>query len=616
VPLTANVGQGNPKRQDIQALRGFAVLAVVLYHLEFPLIHGGFLGVDIFFVISGFVITETILRSTGTLKQRLAHFYYRRARRILPAATFVAVLTFLAAVLFLPRPYFGKYVFDTISSLFMFSNAGFAYQNLDYLNQGLNPSPFLHYWSLAVEEQFYLVWPLVLILIVRNRKRLLLALLPLLFVGAVLTTHFKPGFSYLSPSSRAWEFLAGALVVFLSKEKFGRRSRQALLALASTAILISLIFINNQSATPSFSTALPVLSAALLIYLGFESKFLGGMAKIGDISYSLYLIHWPLIVIANAIFGDLSLVVGIAIFVASIFFARLVSVRIESPFRYGEFKPALKKSVLVSVVLALAVLGVAASTGFLGSGKDRGFVIDAVEPITYNLGCHVYGEIPKVEGCDFGDTSSAKRVLLVGDSHAEQFFPGLNVAAKRAGYRLSSWTKSACPAIALDDRPAKREADCREWERRIISLVNTLKPDILVFTNFTERPDLKESLGMTIEDYKASFDDFVLRIRESAAKIVYIGDSPYPGEDSIACLTREHKTPTKCDVQNSKRPLTTVLEQEAKRLGLTFIDSRSFLCEEIRCRAIVEDKNVYRDDSHISVHIFEIVAKGLAPIFT
>jgi peptidoglycan/LPS O-acetylase OafA/YrhL len=283
------------KRSDIQVLRGLAVLAVVFYHLGFP-IDGGFLGVDSFFVISGFVITGTLLRSQGTIKRRVFLFYKKRVRRILPTSVYITLVTLFASFLFLPRIYLSKYFLDAVSSIFMVSNIKFAKDGVDYLQQTLHSSPFLHFWSLGVEEQFYLIWPLFLFSLFRQKYIYNIAL-PALFVGSTITAHFYPTVSFFSPTSRAWEFLAGAFVATLSPCKFNKVIRLLIVLLSFSIVLSSLIFAKHNGNLLHFFTLMVVTGTGLLIYVGFSNAFFKPLVEIGNISYSLYLVHWPIIAI-------------------------------------------------------------------------------------------------------------------------------------------------------------------------------------------------------------------------------------------------------------------------------------------------------------------------------
>jgi peptidoglycan/LPS O-acetylase OafA/YrhL len=606
------------KRPDIQVLRGIAVLVVVLSHFEVPHINGGFLGVDVFFVISGYVITQTLLQSSNaasSTKQRIKHFYVRRAKRILPAATFIALISFFASIFFFPISYLGRHLTEVIGSIFMFSNGVFWHQSLFYLNQTTVPSPFLHYWSLAVEEQFYLVWPLVLILIVKNRKWIVYLGIPILFALAVVTTHSRPSFSYFSPSSRAWEFLLGAAVIFLPKKKFANWVRSLFIAAASLALVASFLIISHRNATPGLSTTIPVLSTAILIYLGFNSTVLRPLQWIGDISYSLYLVHWPVIVFFNALYIHKSSAATFALIVLSIALAKLISMAIESPFRFETLGIARRKAFISSAAGVAAVLLLASANGYFSKQDVTTLVMDPGHSELYYSTCHTQGSMPIVKGCYFADTTSDKTVMLVGDSHAAQYFTGLEVAAKAAGYKLLSTTKSACPAVLFVKYASSEDESCNEWQHNIVDVVKQVQPDILVISNFTERTGDRFSLGVSPKEFADSQVEFINRVRGSVGKVAYVGDSPFPGLYAMTCLENNRKHLSRCDLRDTKTATSNAVEKRVSEIGVTVVDSRGFLCQKGICPAVVGEKNVYRDASHISNHIYDIVAKGLAPIF-
>ena len=194
------------KRRDIQALRGFSVLAVLLFHLQLTQFKGGFLGVDIFFVISGFVITERLAKSEGSFKSQIIDFYQRRAKRILPASLFVIALTALLARLFLAPISLKRFGLDGIATTFFAGNLRFSAEGNDYLTQSMSPTPYLHYWSLGVEEQFYLLWPILFLLFFKAHRKLVLPLFAIATIFALWYTHIAAVNSFYLPFSRAWEF--------------------------------------------------------------------------------------------------------------------------------------------------------------------------------------------------------------------------------------------------------------------------------------------------------------------------------------------------------------------------------------------------------------------------
>ena len=414
-------------RSDIQVLRGLAVLAVVFYHLGLP-IDGGFLGVDSFFVISGFVITGTLLRSNGTVKHRIVLFYKKRVRRILPSSIYITLVTLLASLLFLPRIYLSRYILDAVSSIFMVSNIRFAKDGIDYWQQTLHSSPFLHFWSLGVEEQFYLLWPLFLFALFRQKAIYYIAL-PALFLASIITTHFYPTISFFSPTSRAWEFLAGAFVATISPCKFNKVAKFIIVVLSFSIVLSSLIFANPNSNMLQVFTLLVVTGTGVLIYVGFSNAFFKPLEEIGDISYSLYLIHWPIIAVALFHFKGIDEFLAIGILLCSLTLAKLVTVNFENPIRFRLDYLRSGKFWLSILMPILILCSFAWSQGYSIDQRSRLFELNNASPVIYQNGCHTYASKPKMMGCDFGDLKSNKLVMLVGDSHAAQWFPGFERAS-------------------------------------------------------------------------------------------------------------------------------------------------------------------------------------------
>jgi peptidoglycan/LPS O-acetylase OafA/YrhL len=370
-------------RPDIEGLRAVAVLAVVLYHAGIPGVTGGYIGVDVFFVISGFLITGLLwgeVTSTDTV--RLGRFYAARARRLLPAAATVGVVTAVAAAAVLPPLQARSVLVDGIASALYVGNYRFAAQGNDYLGSGL-PSPFLHYWSLGVEEQFYLAWPALIIgttWLMRRHPRLrdntgatpyvvVLGLVSAMsLTAALLWTRTAPPWAFYSLPTRAWELAVGGLVA-LSIRRWRR------LPLVSAAvigwgglalILLTCIQFGPNTPFPGMAALLPALGTALVIGGGCVTGGMGAgrllckpaMRAVGRVSYSWYLWHWPVLLLMPPLLGTpASLPVRVTAIVISAGLALLTMHLVENPGRYAA---ALRRSAQASLAVAAAASATAA----------------------------------------------------------------------------------------------------------------------------------------------------------------------------------------------------------------------------------------------------------------
>ena len=600
---TSPSAQLSDNRPDIQVLRGLAVLAVLFYHLGLP-IDGGFLGVDSFFVISGYVITGSLLRSKGTNKSRILLFYKKRVRRILPTSIYITLITLLASFIFLPRIYLNKYFLDAVSSIFMVSNIKFAKDGVDYLQQTLHSSPFLHFWSLGVEEQFYLLWPLFLLTLFRQKTLYYIAL-PTLFAASTITTHFYPTASFFSPTSRAWEFLAGAFVATLPPCKFNKNIKLIIVSLSFCIVLSSLIFAEPTSNTLQFFTLLLVMGTGVLIYVGFSSSYSKPLEEMGNISYSLYLIHWPIIAVVLFHFERIDKILVIVIFLSSLILAKFVTANFENPIRFRlDYLKSIK--FWLSMFLPVLVLFVFAwSQGYSINQSNRTFEIDNASPIVYQNGCHTNAAKPKMNGCDFGDLKSDKLIMLVGDSHAAQWFPGFERASTKYDFKLRVATKSGCPALLLKSDADFTNSDCTIWENNVLEYINKSKPTIVVISNLTEySSNTSVQTNLSAALYLESLLRFISRI-DLNIKVAVIGDTPYPGKDSVTCLSFSWRDSSKCDLEDNKAAKTEITRL-VSNFRTTYFDSRPLFCQAKTCPAIIDRKNVYRDGSHLSLFTVDL----------
>jgi peptidoglycan/LPS O-acetylase OafA/YrhL len=500
-------------RGDIQGLRAVAVLLVVLWHGGVTLLPGGFVGVDVFFVISGFLITEMLisqLRTSGRFS--LVGFYARRAKRLLPAAATALVGALLVTYFFLPKIRWAGTAADVVASSLYVVNWRFAGQSTDYLAQNTAPSIVQHYWTLSVEEQFYLVWPLLLLLVTALIRWLGWSVefgLALAF-GAVFVPSFawsiflseaEPERAYFVTTTRMWEFaLGGSLAIFLPRIMASLQRWLAAVAgwAGMAAVLFAALFYGESTAFPGSAAFVPTIGAVGIIVGGLMAGRLGPavvldtrpMRAIGALSYSLYLWHWIVLVAADARFGPLTAAGSLAAVAFSVLPAWLTYRYVENPIRYApRFRlvpaRALRLGLLVTFVpvLAAAVLisppvvggtragwmPAVAGENPMGAGvlKDpprgdpRGGPTDRVSelfpdpllvrgdlPSVYDEGCHQDEKESAVTSCLYGPSDAKYRVAIVGDSHAAQWVPALRVAGDARRWRVVTYTKSGCPLLS------------------------------------------------------------------------------------------------------------------------------------------------------------------------
>ncbi|OEI68713.1 acyltransferase family protein [Curtobacterium sp. ER1/6] len=374
-------------RWDVQGLRAFAVLSVVLYHLWPARLPGGFVGVDVFFVISGFLITGHLLREVVTTGRiRLGAFWSRRAKRLLPGAFLTLAATGVAVLVWVPSSSWGQYGRELIASTVYVQNWRLAADSVDYLAQGNQPSPYQHFWSLSVEEQFYIALPLVLLaaLWVARRRgapspvvtvRVLLGAVVLLSLAwSVVQTETAAGVAYFSTATRAWEFALGGLAATLSlgrpRTPVARAVRVVGAWVGVVLLLVSLAVISGSTPFPGIAAALPVLGATLVVLLGEHSGLpsfgrVAPVAFVGRISYAVYLWHWPMVVVLPiALRHELTLKDKAAVLVGALVLASLTTLLVEEPLRFSRRVRVLRpRSVaLFGAVATLLVVALGASS--------------------------------------------------------------------------------------------------------------------------------------------------------------------------------------------------------------------------------------------------------------
>ena len=600
-----------PKITQIQGLRALAALLVTLFHAKW--VNGGFIGVDIFYVISGFLITGLLLREierTGTINFK--EFYARRFKRLLPTSFFVLLVTAVASWLLIPDTMRSSLGRDIIAASLYVSNYLFAWWQADYQNLDATPSPVIHYWSLAVEEQFYLIWPLLILFFfiaaTKFKKKILLTLLvatvtALSFVFSIYQTETSPIWAFYSLPTRAWELGLGALLVLLPPIK----TKKLVGLLGFILIIVSAFIFGETTAFPGVNAVLPVLGTVMLIStINSWPPFLNDVANsrmfqwLGEISYPLYLWHWPLLVLPSTYFArPLAIYERILAIIATIILADLTHRFIEEPFRKHRTEPTIvfKRSgviTLVSVLIGTAII-FSSSDKIDVSGINGAVSLAQIKarPLVYDDGCHANYAQTKSDECIYADTKSDKTMVLYGDSHAAQWFPALVEIASRSGYRLISLTKSACPSVDTVrlDQGGFKMSRCKQWRINTIKRIQEINPDVLImssFQYFAQPPRFTDREKWWNDGQRK----LLTEVKNISPHLIYITDTPHPLRDIPACLA--NYSISKCN--------TTQRSEDLSISGFNVINPNSWLCSRV-CPAVKDGVVAYRDASHISVDI-------------
>lgn len=600
-----------PKREDIEGLRAVAILLVVLYHAHVPGIGGGFVGVDVFFALSGYLITGLLLKELeqqGTAD--LVSFYARRAKRLLPAAA-TTILASLAAAWVLLGPLDQQsYTGAGLAAALYVSNFWFARNATDYLAAPPDTNPFLHLWSLAVEEQFYLAWPAVVVVtwrLVPTRGRGVVVLISVasLILTLLLQQAGAAHWAFFASPARAWEFGAGAVGALSTR---GGPAWLGWLGLAGIALPASLY--SASTAFPGLAAIPPVVGTVLILVVRGPTLERGlgwrPLQVIGGLSYGWYLWHWPMIVFARVLFPGLSVPAQLLCSILSLGIAAACHVLIESPLRSSVWLTHRPRTTLVGAcALTLVVLGASWSwrslvrTG-LADPAIRAFVEAREEaPRIYENGCHLRPDESEIRPCSFGIADADIEMVLWGDSHAAQWFPSLERAATDAGWRLETITKSGCPPA---DLPVSKT--CDRWRQDAVRRIKDLSPDLLILANANVY--LSGGDSRLASTTALAFRSAMSRTLDAVAGVPTLVLSPIfrPGFDVPMCLARAVWRPwlgAGCGFEPLE-PLTKSLEEQAAegRFAVHFADFSHDICTASTCPPEMNGQIVYRDDHHLT----------------
>jgi peptidoglycan/LPS O-acetylase OafA/YrhL len=640
-------------RRDIDGLRAVAVLAVVFFHAKLPGFSGGFVGVDVFFVISGYLITGLIARDYQAGRFSFATFYFRRIKRIVPALLCVYVgSTLLAAVLMLPSDMveFGQSLFASAA----FVSNHFFYKLADYFGGQSELKPLLHTWSLSIEEQFYLIWPLSFLLLSRWRILRLSSVIGIacavsLAASATTVSYHREAAFFLAPY-RAWELLLGAWLALLSSPpQIGARRAELWTLIGLAMILASIVFLDEGQNFPGLLALPACLGTALLILVGTEqrptvTRLLSTrlVVAFGLVSYSLYLWHWPILAFARYHFDrplrwdELTILLALSLLAAAATYRY-----VEQPARRIAFVRVPR--VVGAGVLSLAVIAL------MGRQIDKShgwtFNIDpeirrldmiARSENVYRRACSGPKNIFRDdEACTFGRprTLGSYDIAIFGDSYADAYAPAMNLLAKDAGLSGRQITVGGCLALLGYYEiisPYATEARCRALREAVLRFVegnSRLQIAVLahrwsIYTGSdlysdegrqpfyllgSDQDDRSEQRSLQV--FRASLEKTVDFFVERGIHVLLLGEVPPLGRDPMKCVAASIKG--SLDKYACRRPAAEVhkrldgmnhllSEVANRRSGVSFYSPLEAMCDETSCGPIVDSVYMYRDGGHLN----------------
>ncbi|SDG79493.1 Peptidoglycan/LPS O-acetylase OafA/YrhL, contains acyltransferase and SGNH-hydrolase domains [Lentzea fradiae] len=671
-------------RTDVQALRAIAVLAVVVNHFWPGSLTGGYVGVDVFFVISGFLITSHLDREIlRTGRVRLGRFYARRVRRLLPAALLVLALSVVMAYFLLPYPRWTANAWESFSAASYWENWLLAGKSVNYSAQNEAASLVQHYWSLSVEEQFYLFWPLLLMGMFKlgRRRRVMAGVAVLGALSLGLSVHYtivSPSAAYFITPVRVWEFAIGAGIALAATRLVLPRLAAELAAFTGLALIVATAFVyDHHTPFPGYLALLPAAGTGLVIMSGLRPgrqwhtpvTASRPVQFVGDISYSLYLWHWPVLLLAPFALGGL-LEGGklttpwlFGLLAVSLVLAWLSKVLVED--RGMAWGPLTRSTRLTfaGMVAGIAVVAVLATGLQWTYGRH---VAQAERDVAAGLTspCHGAGAMIGTNGCptpfgparvtamgpaneywrlapecrqiqdynagdkhttsicDFSGGAPARKVWLVGDSHAQQWQSSLFELARASKWQLKLAFLGGCPfadvrTSEFRGKPiASHEADrCANWTRRMTDVIADDRPS-LVLTSFFARKEVVEDRarrGQT-EQYRAGLEPRWRKWTDAGARVVVLADPPLNSDvRSPDCVTLNPSDPLACAIPRETAHPADPLVEVARTTtvpGVSLVDLSEYFCDPRQCYSVIGNVVVYYDADHVNGEY----SRSLAPV--
>lgn len=666
-------------RADIQALRALAVGLVVMNHFWPTRVTGGYVGVDVFFVISGYLITAHLLRElNGSGGIRLAAFYAKRVRRLLPAAFLVLAASLVGSMLWLPFSRWVDTAHEVLASSLYAENWLLAVKSVNYSAATATATVAQHYWSLSVEEQFYLLWPVMLLglaaLAARrrtsSRRTIMMGVAAVVILGllaSVLITETSRNQAYFVTPVRAWEFGAGALVYLTARTLKVRPALATGLSFAGFMVVgVSALLFDKETVFPGWLAAVPVLGAVLVLVAGNDDSFAplerilrwSPIQHIGNISYSLYLWHWPILVLAPyALARPLGTVDKLLLVLGSVLIAGLTKTFVEDRGQASRFLNHSPKRTFAAMAVAtalLAGLGVVQvqAAGQLNADAKRAYAAAGMRPCYGPMAllpgadcqnkfgpsvtpvlpdnfpppaeCVVPNKDDSRRNCDFSDgRTGADVVWLVGDSHAQQWQSAVFNAARERHWIVKTAYMGGCPVVSEHytgydgaGRDPVHAQQCMDWSKSITETIAADRP-ATVFTSAFARQQ-----GVDDGSDTPPNDQFAAQLRATwkhwtdiGSKVYVLADPPLNGGVRTVDCTALHATaPAECAVDRRVAQPADPLVSAANDGGnanVRLLDFTDFFCEIDKCYTVIGGVDVYYDANHMNYQYAELLGPVL-----
>jgi len=627
-------------KPEIQGLRAIAVLLVYFAHSRFIFFDGGFIGVDVFLVISGYVITLSLINEYQKKSFiSISNFFIRRFWRLAPALFFMLTLSSAIALVML-APYEQIQNYGSLQSAYLWiSNFYFLFAETDYFTASASENLFLHTWSLGLEEQFYLAWPFILLYALgyfsknkaihtnRTGLKILISFLIvslLFFVFLILINDNNRAF-YLTPA-RFWQFASGAIIAYIELKfigtNFSKKKVYLVLSLIGLlGIFLSAILLNSSSAYPSWFIFIPTISTILVIYSGcikqrnLISSLLSNkvMTWLGDISYSVYLWHWPILYFHKKldIFFDFlnsftAILLTLCISSFSYYFIERKLTKKHSSF--GRVKTLV--CFLVSITLFITYVNQLKNISQTGLNQNEQLQIHSqrlIKSSIYSSGCDSWYSSSALTPCLTYATNNneSKTLILLGDSVAAQWFDILGKHYGEKGWRVIVLTKSSCPIVNQSfyyKRIKQKYTVCDNWRKSAIQFIQTEKPELLIFGN-------SNGYSFSEEQWYSGTLDVLNEIHTHVESIGIIGGTPLLEMNGPTCISRKKwlnnnfniKKLNSCETKYNSQAVFSIFEKLSNQFqNVSFFDFNDLVCPNNICSSEKNGQIVYRDATHIA----------------